>query len=100
MKLVIDIPEKAYDYFAHGLRYDDDVEAAIITIVDGILLPKGHGRIGDLDAVLTDIRDSIDEMTAIGIAVDGDYLWAKLNDAIDNAQIIIEADKEEQDEHS
>lgn len=30
----------------------------------------------------------------IGIMVDGEYLWGKLNDAIYNASTIIEADKE------
>jgi hypothetical protein len=29
-------------------------------------------------------------MTSIGVAVDGEYLWEKLNDAIDNVSIIID----------
>ena len=44
MKIVIDIPETAYNYFAQGLRFTDDVEMAILTIVDGTPLPKGHGK--------------------------------------------------------
>lgn len=49
MKIVIDIPETAYEYFAQGMRYTDDVEMAIIAIVDGTPLPKGHGRLIDAD---------------------------------------------------
>lgn len=60
----------------------------------GVPLPKGHGRIVDVDSIMNDINNSINAMTNIGIGVDGEYLWAKLNDAIDNALIIIEPDKE------
>lgn len=45
-------------------------------------------RLIDADALLKDINDSLDEMTNIGIVVDGDWLWAKLYDAIENASII------------
>lgn len=45
-------------------------------------------RLIDADALMRDINDSIDEMTRIGIAVNGDWLWAKLNDAIANASTI------------
>lgn len=45
-------------------------------------------RIIDADALMKDVCDSLNQMTNIGIAVDGDWLWAKLNDAIDNAPII------------
>lgn len=45
-------------------------------------------RLIDVDALMDDINRAIDEMTAVGIAVDGDWLWAKLNDAVDNAPTI------------
>ena len=45
-------------------------------------------RIIDADALMKDICDSLNHMTDIGITVDGDWLWAKLNDAIDNAPSI------------
>lgn len=47
-----------------------------------------HGRLIDADALFKDICDSINEMTKIRIAVDGEWLWAKLNDALDNAPTI------------
>lgn len=50
-------------------------------------------RLIDGDALMKDICDSLDQMTNIGIVVDGDWLWAKLNDAIDNAPTIEERKK-------
>ena len=32
-----------------------------------------------------DISDSLNQMTKIGIAVDSEWLWEKINDALDNA---------------
>lgn len=90
MRLVIDIPKSDYEL---ACKYPDVLIATYAHYIkNGIPLPKGHGKIGDLDAVMSEISTSVDEMTNIGIAVDGEYLWAKLNDAVDNAPVIIEAD--------
>lgn len=51
-----------------------------------------HGRLIDADAMYKDICDSINAMTAIGVAVDGQWLWDKLNDALENAPTIIQAE--------
>jgi predicted RNA-binding Zn-ribbon protein involved in translation (DUF1610 family) len=45
-------------------------------------------RLIDVDAMMDDINNSLNEMTNIGVCVDGDWLWAKLNDAIENAPTI------------
>lgn len=45
-------------------------------------------RLVDADALLNDICESLNQMTNIGIAVDGEWLWGKLNDALDNAPTI------------
>lgn len=96
MQIVIDIPEEVYKASAIiDVKYEDVIQIPLEVIKNGTLLPKGHGKIGDLDAVMSDISTSIEEMSNIGITVDGEYLWAKLNDAIHNAPAIIEADKEE-----
>ena len=42
----------------------------------------------DADAFYKDICDSLNEMTRIGIAVDGEWLWEKLNDSLENAPTI------------
>ena len=41
-----------------------------------------------------DISDAINEMTKIGIVVDGDWLWGKINDSLDNAPFVIPKPKE------
>ena len=93
VELVIKMSEEEYKKI---IEYGEcDYLRVINAIENGELLPEGHGRIGDLDAVMSDIFTSINEMTNIGVAVDGEYLWAKLNDAIDNAQTLIKADKQE-----
>ena len=95
MEVVIKIPDEGYDWIKNGFPDNEDKEFLIKAVRDGVLLPKGHGRIGDLDAVMDDINRSINEMTNIGIAIDGEYLWGKLNDAIDNAETIIPAESKE-----
>ena len=105
MKVIIDISEESYKYiktlsdlgwstspeYANAIRLTASEYANAIK--NGTPLPKGHGKIGDLDAVMSDISTSIEEMSNIGITVDGEYLWAKLNDAIYNAPTIIQAEK-------
>ena len=59
-----------------------------------ISVAEPHGRLVDIDAVYNDICDSIDAMTRIGLMVDGECLGGKLNDAIDNAPTVIEAEGE------
>ena len=53
-----------------------------------------HGRLIDADAFFKDICNSIENMTKLGVGVDADFLWAKLNDALDNAPTVIPADKD------
>ncbi len=99
IKLIIKISEDSYKATCNGYMLPLDVENVVNAIKNGTTLPKGHGRIGDLDAIMSDISTSINEMTNIGISVDGEYLWAKLNDAIYNAPTIIEADKAESEDN-
>ena len=47
-------------------------------------------RLIDADALMEDINGSINEMTNVGIMVDCDWLWAKLNDALDKAPTVEE----------
>lgn len=98
MQIVIDIPEDAYKLLKNEGVDWLGAEHILNAVANGMPLPKGHGRLGDLDAVMSDISASIEAMSNIGIAVDGEYLWAKLNDAIYNAQTIIKADKAESEE--
>jgi len=65
MQIVIDIPEKIYNFlqdFDTGVRVDR-------AIAKGIVLPKGHGRIADMDAAIKCIEEveGEDAVWAIGL---------------------------------
>lgn len=97
--LVIKLPEELYETYKgrQPMLGDTGIDMIARSIANGIPIPKKHGRIGDLDSIMNDICNSINEMTNIGISVDGQYLWAKLNDAVDNASTIIPADAESEE---
>ena len=80
MQIVIDIPDEKYD----RLLYQDIISLRSY-VENGIVLPKGHGRLGDLDALR-------DEVSSWGIS---DYEPEDFIEEIDRAETIIEADKEE-----
>lgn len=42
----------------------------------------------DANALMEDICESLNQMTNIGVSVDGEWLWGKLNDAIEHAPTI------------
>ncbi len=50
-------------------------------------------RLIDADALSKDICDYIEHMTEIGVIVDGEGLWGKLNDALDKAPTISGGDE-------
>ena len=84
MQIVIDIPEQIYKCACNdtfGLIPTDVVLAKAIKNAD--VLPKGHGRIGDFDALLEDMKAT----RTYDILV-----------ALDRAKTIIEADKAESEE--
>ena len=88
MQIVIDIPEEAYNYIkANGARipYYKLTDA----IKNGTKLPKGHGRLKDVDW----IDDNCENHYS-----DKDGSWCYTWRDIDNAPTIIEADKAESEE--
>ena len=103
IELVIKISKEDFEIMKHNVAVDNPLcplsqKEMVTTIANGIPLPKHHGRIADLSAVYEDICSDINAMTRIGVAIDGAWLWAKLNDAIDNAPTIIEGSESENDE--
>ena len=64
MKIVIDIDDNVYDLvkqFEKGLglidKQSDTVDTALMrAIINGIPLPEGYGRLGDLDALEASMR--------------------------------------------
>ena len=79
MQIVIDIPDEEYKRLIYI-----DIFKLRGYIENGTPLHKGHGRIGDLDALR-------DEISSWGM---NDYEPSDFTDEIDRADTIIEADKE------
>ena len=82
MKIVIDIPEEYYKAITKIPNHQ--CTADMLIIKNGTPLPKGHGRLGDLDALR-------EEVSSWGM---NDYEPSDFTDEIDRADTIIEADKE------
>ena len=93
MQIVIDIPESIYNdlYANYNLLKSDaeidwlDAYTILDRIVEGIVLPNGHGRLIDADA----LRKEILSWTVT------DYEPSNFIDEIDMADVIIEADNAE-----
>lgn len=82
MKIVIDIPEETYKKFMMSDDSSPFMKASIKKVLNtGKKLPEHHGRLIDADALITKVED-------LGICN------GVSEGAIDNAQTIIEADKE------
>jgi hypothetical protein len=93
MKLVIDVPEMAYEAYKEWHKNKvATVEQSIIA--NGTPLPKGHGRLKDADYIKL---FSIDHDSWNGVEYEGVIKVVPVI-AIDNAPTIIEADKEEENE--
>ena len=80
MQLVIDIPEDAYDFIKKTGYHTQSLYNAI---KKGIPLPKGHGRLKDIDKIINDGRSK------------GFCDWY---DEMKYAETIIEADKVKSEE--
>ena len=87
MKLVIEIPDYTYEELRDCKGVITIGEAIVITqaIKNGTPLPKGHGRLKDVDWIDDNCEYHYSDK-------DGSWCYA-LRD-IDNAPTIIEADKE------
>lgn len=87
MQVLIKIDKNLYTrLFDNGTDfYDtDDILAMAKAIRKGTPLPKGHGRLGDLDALR-------EEVSSWGM---NDYEPSDFTDTIDGSDTIIKADKE------
>ena len=90
MQIVINIPDEKYE----RLVYLSDVDLKKY-IKKGTKLPKGHGRLGDLDALEEEMIGGINA----GLMIDGYEDYSHINDTEDclecvkYADTIIEADK-------
>lgn len=83
MKFVIDIPVHVKNRLEFGVTYKDDLRIMTEALANSIPLPKGHGDLIDANK----IRFENSEFDTYG-----DY--SRAFDAIDQAEVIIEADTE------
>lgn len=81
IELIIKIDEEKYNEYK---RIGDSRDILFEAIRNGTRLPKGHGRLGDLDALR-------EEVSSWGM---NDYEPSDFIDEIDGADVIIEVDKE------
>ena len=86
MQIVIDIDDEDYKRIQDIPDVFDSLTSRTYSAIkNGTLLPKEHGRLGDLDALR-------EEVSSWGM---NDYEPSDFIDEIDMADVIIEADKVE-----
>lgn len=90
MQIVIDIPEELYDAIKknkYNLYSAKSCETMLDAIDNGIPLPKGHGRILDVDRLINELETKN--------VIDDGYIERNIEEYVDEkAEIIIDADKE------
>jgi hypothetical protein len=88
MQIVIDIPEEIYKASQIlDVKYEDGIQIPLEVIANGIPLPKGHGRLVDVDKLKEQATKIKLESLSKNIRVITRY-------KLENALTIIEADKE------
>ena len=94
IELVIKIPTGLYKLIRHKLDFygdlkQKDIKTLMLAVDDGTLLPKGHGRLKDIDWIDDNCGHHYSD-------TDGSWCYAWKD--IDNAQTIIEADTAESED--
>lgn len=85
--VLIDIPDETYEYIKQNYRYGIGAEVASklgFAVAEGTVLPKGHGRLIDADAI-----NIHDVSPAYGMEV-----YGVTQDDIEYEPTVIEADKD------
>lgn len=86
MQIVIDIPEEAYAHLLQTQKFPEGFDI-MHRLIHGTPLPKGHGDLKDADEVMKVMERNLDMQDL--------YLPIHFKQfALDEAQTIIEADKE------
>lgn len=83
MQIVISIEDEFYDFIKEQVK-DGITNPLKVAIVNGKILPKGHGRIGDLDRLYTVFEKNVVSAGAF-------------KELFDHAPTIIEADRGSED---
>lgn len=91
MQIIIDIPKYIYEHAKEQSEDSNDEWDAMRAIANGTPLPKGHGRIMDVDKVIKKMEEREEQLK------DDRSIWetAGVETALDMfGETIIEADKE------
>ena len=97
MQIVIDISDIDYnDIKEYGTILDECRDDIAKAIVNGIPLPKGHGKLKDISKIDEDRID--DDSPIIYLTINGEYTEAVSLRYLDDLPTIIEADKSEGEE--
>ena len=88
MKIVIDIPNTMYDWFDNGFADEVDAKNLWKIVKSGILLPKKHGRLGDLDTLETEMSNGI----KAGLMIEGYENYSNINNVDDCLECVKYAD--------
>lgn len=107
MQIVIDIPEKAYTYIKReweGFDYDSPVVHVFNGVKNGVVIPKGHGRLIDADAFERkimfgdeeDLQDVIYSLRDYEAVLEADNGGKDIMDETlkDYTKIVVETDEE------
>jgi len=95
MQIVIDISEKMYEELKY-LNVHGFTTAVEEAVANGTPLPKGHGRLGDLDA----LKENMENGIRAGLLEEGYERYTNILDmddcveCVEFADTIIEADTE------
>ena len=102
MHIVIDIPETMIDWLKNGYPNEEDMDKLLDLVLNGIPLPKGHGKLKDENEIVKAIEDRVEFLRK------NDAIFMRLRKDIDilgcipkircEVPTIIEADKEITDE--
>lgn len=87
MQIVIDIPDEVYKVLTETAIIVTEVYPSTIerALAEGIVLPKGHGRLVDVDKMIDDFKGS----KLISLAE-----RFKIANIVEHQQTIVDADKE------
>lgn len=87
MELLIKIPDEAYELLKSKPVLDNIAESII---TNGTPLPKGHGDLIDRNALVTELETDYHR----SLSESGAHLFVEITSYIDDAETIIEADRE------
>ena len=61
MEILIKLDKRLYEYAKHHTLTSDEIDEICDLIAAGTILPKGHGRIGDLDKLIRNMKERNDD---------------------------------------